>query len=51
MRSIITVVSVALFTVAVTGSAFAAPSTAVHQQAIEKMEKKGIKNCKFCKKN
>ena len=52
MRTVITLVSAALFAASVAGSAFAAPASAVHKIGVVKVEKKPRpKNCRGCKTN
>lgn len=50
MRTIVTLVSAALFAAAVAGSAFATPASAIHHAGIVKVEKKPHK-CIRCKTN
>jgi len=49
MRTIITLVSAALFAAAVAGSAFAVPASSIHHFGIVKVDKKPKHKCIRCK--
>ena len=51
MRSIVAIVSAALFAAAVTGSALAASVSSIHHQGVVKVEKHRNNLCKHCKTN